>query len=320
MPHGKINLIDDCGAWGDGSHDDTSAFISARQQLHDAGGGLLEIPTGRFLTDPFTLGPNGGGNLSFTMRGHAAEASKIVLATHNQNGFTFGNGEGSLRRCKVADLSFEYPAFPDMGYAVELRKLNGLIFDNVWVYNFRNGMTIGRDSDGPYGTTLHVTLRDTKFDPGGTVEPGVTLDVRRTSGLTFDNVDLSGRVATTGLRFLNTEIIDTVTAHHLLIKDHACAIRAGFGPVFNLQATNLRLDGISSAALQVELAAGVRMGSWQVRNGWCSSSNYGIILGAYEEGSVLERMDLEIDHHNALQHPVIVYGTVILSKINGVPV
>lgn len=44
--------VRDAGARGNGSHDDTGAFQRAIDRMSDSGGGIVEVPAGRYLIDP----------------------------------------------------------------------------------------------------------------------------------------------------------------------------------------------------------------------------------------------------------------------------
>lgn len=319
----SLNLVDDCGAWGDGARDDTPAFQRAAQALKDRGGGRLDIPGGAYLTEYVELYPEGSQNLSFLLEGSAGEDSTILLVPSTRNGLVIGNGVGPVRRSRINNLTLAFAGTPDSGCLMEIRKSNGIILDNVRFANFKNALQIGNPADWPPGTPLHTTLRDVKMDPG--VDGGTIVVVNRAAGLVFDNVDISGMAHSVGLLFNNeSEIIDTITASNLIIKDCWTALRAGAGSVYNVQLVNFRMDGCQGSTLQLEPAAGKHLISWQIANGWhaVKHDQWGIILDAQAPSALIERFTaVNFDYvTNGGQRPLTGLGNIVNSSINGMPI
>lgn len=53
--NGQYNVVDDFGAVGDGSTDNTAAFTNAIQAASNDGGGIVTVPSGNFLIGPISI-------------------------------------------------------------------------------------------------------------------------------------------------------------------------------------------------------------------------------------------------------------------------
>src|SRR5438270_35036 len=80
------------GAVGDGTTDDSPAFNAALADMLVAGGGILDVPPGRFLIARYCYLVDQSGTRWPSLRIRGAQgASQIICASGNDPTFYFGN-------------------------------------------------------------------------------------------------------------------------------------------------------------------------------------------------------------------------------------
>ena len=88
----SLNVVEDCGAVGDGIHDDTNAVQSCADQLQNTPGGSLYFPPGSYLlTATLSFGPVGG---PYALKGEGL--SSALLWAHDNHCMYFQGSPGSV--------------------------------------------------------------------------------------------------------------------------------------------------------------------------------------------------------------------------------
>ena len=271
--------LEEYGATGVYGEDATPALLDAAAALGPAGG-RIQLGAGAYCINQATLAIK-----SVTLEGVARHATWLVLKEAVWPALTLtGPDDGAIHGSAIRDLSIHHEATATSSAALALRRVKGLVIDNVRVTGFRSALVVGSVLDGLGGACNNVTLRSVKLDPGQ--DGGVVVDVFAANALTLDSAsDVSGKAGSTGIRFAGL-LCDTADIA-ALVKDCGTAIRAS-ASVANVNLSGARLDGVQQVALHLEPGAGKSLSSWHALGGlWVSSRGYGVIAHA-GSGSISE--------------------------------
>lgn len=264
------------GVYGD---DATGALLAALDALPPRGGEIV-LPPGVYCVSRTTIAKH-----SFSLRGTSREASMLVLKEPVWPALMI-HSEHSQVGLSIRDLTVIHEATPTSSAAIAMRKVKGMLIDNVRMIGFRSAWIIGDVSDGALGACYNVAFRNVKMDPGP--DGGVVVDAYNVNGLFLDVMtDVSGRAKSTGIRFAGLGLICDTVDIAALVKDCGTAIRA-IASVANVNLSGARLDGVQQVALHLEPAGGAALSSWHALGGlWVSSAGYGVIADA-SKGSISE--------------------------------
>ena len=150
----ELNLERDCGGVGDGKTYNDAAWAACLGRVAAAGGGLVYVPAGAFLSGPFNISTNG----TTIVLG----ANSSLVASPETSRFPFIAPLPSLGMCREYMTRARYSAFITLWNASDVRITGNASGDDRSSWGLLNG-------NGP----TWWALRESKVlqnDPGGVIE------------------------------------------------------------------------------------------------------------------------------------------------------
>lgn len=291
-------LVTDYGITMSSSSTVAAANTTALQTLWTTvatdGGGVIVFPPGFCALNATTLDHALGFSSAVSIQG---AGGNTILYFHGATGPFLNVATGATSAINYGffrDFQFRHDDPVTSGATLQLGFVGNYLFENIRsIYNTPDAASLtsvrlaGSASALKFVNCKFATRSDEATLSGAGLVPiglDVAISAGSPGGIEFHGTEFSGcQNISTGIRWLNTAAIDTVTFSGLcLVKDHETGMRFGFGSnngtVANLIANGLTIDGITGQSLHYTPGGTASVINHQYVGCWFSGIDYIAIL------------------------------------------
>ncbi len=267
----------------------TTALQTLWTTTATAGGGIIYFPPGDYSFNATTLdhAQGTGATKAITIKGAGGSS---ILKFYGSTGpyLTIASTATSpLTQCGLEDLYINHGQYPTSGATIRLGYVSLYHLKNVHLYGHEAFIGLQFIKSG------NAHLRNSTFSVQN-VANAVCVDFAQdvsSGGVQMTGCNLSGpdgvaaaSKLSRGIRFNNSELVDTVVLYNTTLKDHLyCITGQGSGDVANLQMNGGYLD---ASAYNVVLDPVADYYGWWFNNVWCAATYTNVLLNLTNGGTL----------------------------------